>query len=165
VEPSLHPASIRNHTIHCIFLAELDSTSADAHQSCGHRTRHCIQQGPTLYDTRYPCSASGVMVVTVMLDTCEMEQRASPRNPRVLILSRSSKLLSLLVVCRWQRMGRSAFCRRDIVSTAPSPVVGFHHERTTQCRLLELQGANAHPDAVPIVCDLQQLVSTLFHSD
>ena len=63
---------------------------------------------PSQYAALSACVASFVMVVTVRLATNEMDARASPLNPKVDMALRSSNLDSLDVVCRSQRMGRSA---------------------------------------------------------
>ena len=52
--------------------------------------------------------ASAVMVVTVRLETKLTLASASPRNPKVETVSRSSKVWSLDVVWRSHRMGMSA---------------------------------------------------------
>lgn len=46
------------------------------------------------------------------METKEMLHKASPRKPSVVTVSRSSNRCSFDVVCRWHRMGRSAFCEQ-----------------------------------------------------
>jgi len=54
------------------------------------------------------------MDVIVTCATCVTLASASPRNPKVVILVRSSYLDILLVVKRSQRIGKSSICRRRI---------------------------------------------------
>lgn len=69
---------------------------------------------PSEYLTRKPCCMLAVIVVTVTWATKLMLASASPRKPRVEMVSRSSKARSLLVVCLrgwgfWRR-GRQEGC-------------------------------------------------------
>ena len=62
------------------------------------QSRTCISF-PPLINNSVPFRACGVRVLKWNRDTLAMEGRASPRNPKVSMLSRSSASLTLLVAC------------------------------------------------------------------
>jgi hypothetical protein len=106
--------------------------------------------------------APSVIVRTVTWATWLMEARASPRKPYVVMRERSSKVRSLDVVKRRQRIGRSACCHAR--STARSAL-------TSARRHVELAASRrwpwTHPDATAVVLDLEQLEAAVLdrHAD
>lgn len=89
--------------------------------------------------------SSRVLVVTLRCATWLILASASPRKPYVPRDERSSNALILDVVNRSQRIGRSRFCGRARSVATPA----------------SSSGLQSHPDATPVVLDLQELQASL----
>ena len=86
----------------------------------------------------------------------EIDAKASPRKPRVLMSSRSSIFCSLDVACRSHSSGRSSFCSMlTMLANCASS-----NTATPVCYL-----AVAYMNSMTIVCNLQQLGPSLLDHD
>ena len=79
-----------------------------------------------------------------------MDANASPLNPYVVMRARSENVDNLEVVKRSANMGRSVF---------------FFLKTENLRNSLLLQMVRTYANATPIILDLKQLQSSIFHSD
>lgn len=103
---------------------------------------------------------SAVFVRTVKRETKEIEASASPRNPKVAMDFKSSNVESFEVVCRSQRISRSAFCKREAVNASA------HDSRGNSSLNVNAEALQqAHANANAIILNLQQLHPSILDRD